>query len=194
MLRTTGKEVARRQQSRWKQREASDDEPKPPRGEARLEQLDNPNQHWEGSHIVVWFEVSSLEHLSHLRSPLGSWAGSGIWGGRGGIRGTVGHIPSGSESEESACNSGDPGPIPGSGRSPGGGHGNPFQYSCLENRMDRGAWRATVHGVTNSQTWLKQLSTHTCILNANLHLQMSSTVFIQIWAAGECEVCDSSWL
>ena len=53
MLRTTGKEVARRQQSRWKQREASDDEPKPPRVEARLEQLGNPNQHWEGSHIVV---------------------------------------------------------------------------------------------------------------------------------------------
>ena len=41
----------------------------------------------------------------------------------------------------------DVGLTPGSGRSPGGGHGNPLQYSCLENRMDRGAWRATVHGV-----------------------------------------------
>ena len=41
----------------------------------------------------------------------------------------------------------DAGPIPGSGRSPGGGHGNPLQYSCLENPMDRGAWRATVHRV-----------------------------------------------
>ena len=41
---------------------------------------------------------------------------------------------------------------PGSGRSPGGGHGNPLQYSCLENPMDRGAWWATVHGVTKSQT------------------------------------------
>ena len=48
--------------------------------------------------------------------------------------------------------------IPGSGRSPGGGHGNPFQYSCLENPKDRGAWRATVHGVTKSQMGLKQLS------------------------------------
>ena len=48
---------------------------------------------------------------------------------------------------ELACNAEDVGSIPGSGRSPGGGHGNPFQYSCLENRMDRGAWRATVHGV-----------------------------------------------
>ena len=42
--------------------------------------------------------------------------------------------------------------IPGSGRSPGGGHGNPLQYSCLENPMDRGAWRATVHRVAKSQT------------------------------------------
>ena len=46
--------------------------------------------------------------------------------------------------------------IPGSGRSSGGGNGNPLQYSCLENSMDRGAWRATVHGITTSQT---QLST-----------------------------------
>ena len=53
------------------------------------------------------------------------------------------------------------GSIPGSGRSLGGGHGNPLQYSCLENPTDSGAWRATVHRVTMSQTRLKQLSTHT---------------------------------
>ena len=53
--------------------------------------------------------------------------------------------------------------IPGSGRSPGGGHGTPLQYSCLENPMDRGAWWATVHRVTKSQTRLKQLSTHSHI-------------------------------
>ena len=52
--------------------------------------------------------------------------------------------------------------IPGSGKRPGGGHGNPLQYSCLENPMDKGAWRATVHGVTKNQTGLKQLSTHAC--------------------------------
>ena len=45
----------------------------------------------------------------------------------------------------------DTGSIPGSGGSPGGGHGNPLQYSCLENPMDRGTWRATVHGVAKSQ-------------------------------------------
>ena len=47
--------------------------------------------------------------------------------------------------------------------SPGEGHGNPLQYSCLGNPMDRGPWRATVHGVTKSQTWLKWLSTHTWV-------------------------------
>ena len=50
--------------------------------------------------------------------------------------------------------------IPKLGRSSGEGNGNPLQYSCLENRVDRGAWRAMVHGVTESQTRLKQLSTH----------------------------------
>ena len=49
--------------------------------------------------------------------------------------------------------------IPELERSPGGGHGNPLQYSCLENPMDRGAWRATVHGVAESQIRLKRLST-----------------------------------
>ena len=48
-----------------------------------------------------------------------------------------------------AGDAGDSGSIPGSGRSPEGGHGNPLQYSCLENSMDRGAWRPMVHGVTN---------------------------------------------
>ena len=55
----------------------------------------------------------------------------------------------------------DTGWIPGSGRSPGRGSGYPLQYSCLENPMDRGAWWATVHGVSKSQTWLKRLSMHT---------------------------------
>ena len=48
-----------------------------------------------------------------------------------------------------------------SGRQPGGGHGNPFQYSCLENPMDRGAWWAIVHRAANSQTQLKQLGMYT---------------------------------
>ena len=56
-------------------------------------------------------------------------------------------FPGGSDGKESACNEGDPSLIPGLERSPGGGNGNPLQYSCLENSMDRGAWQATVHGV-----------------------------------------------
>ena len=55
----------------------------------------------------------------------------------------------------------DMGSIPGSGRSPGGKHCNPLQYSYLENPMDRGAWGATVHRVAKSRTQLKRLSTHT---------------------------------
>ena len=54
-------------------------------------------------------------------------------------------FPGGAEVKASACNVGDLGSIPGLGRSPGEGNGNPFQYSCLENPMDRGAWWATVH-------------------------------------------------
>ena len=61
-------------------------------------------------------------------------------------------FPDSLNSKEYACNAGDPDSIPGSGRSPGEGHGNPLQYSCLGNPMDRGAWQVTVHGVTKS--WL----------------------------------------
>ena len=57
-------------------------------------------------------------------------------------------FPCSSIGKEPACNAGDPGSIPGSGRSPGEGNGNSLQYSCLENLKDRGAWRATFHGVT----------------------------------------------
>ena len=60
-------------------------------------------------------------------------------------------LPCGSDGKESACTMGDPGSIPGSGRCPGEGNGNSLQYSCLENPMDRGAWWATVHGVTKSR-------------------------------------------
>jgi len=60
-----------------------------------------------------------------------------------------------SGSKESACNGGDLGSIPGLGRSPGGGDDNPFQNFCLENQSDRGAWRATFHGIAKSQTLLR---------------------------------------
>ena len=61
----------------------------------------------------------------------------------------------------------DAGSIPGSGRSPGGGHGNPLRYSCLENPMDRGAWQAILHRLVKSWIQLKRLSIHACILTAD---------------------------
>ena len=70
-------------------------------------------------------------------------------------------FPGGLVVKDPLVNAGDTGSIPGLERSPGEGHGNPLHYCCLENPMDRGAWRATVHRVAKSQVQLKQLSTHT---------------------------------
>ena len=75
------------------------------------------------------------------------------------------YFPSGATGKESTCNAGDPrgtGSIPGSGSSPGGGNGNPFQYSCLENPMDRGALWAAVHETTKGHTQLSDWTTHAC--------------------------------
>ena len=66
----------------------------------------------------------------------------------------IGRFPRGSDNE-SACNVGDPGSIPGLGISPGEGDGNPLQHSCLENPMDRRAWQATVHRISENLTRLK---------------------------------------
>ena len=61
-------------------------------------------------------------------------------------------FPGGLDNKESTCNAGNWGLIPGWGRSPGGGNGNLLQYSCLENSMYKGAWQATLHAVTESDT------------------------------------------
>ena len=66
----------------------------------------------------------------------------------------------GSDVKESTCNAGDLGSVPRLGRIPGGGHGNPLQYSCLKSPMDRGAWKATFHGVTKSWTLLRDQAQH----------------------------------
>ena len=71
-------------------------------------------------------------------------------------------FPDGSHGKASACDAGDPGSIPGLGRSPGEGNGNPLQYSCLENPMDGGVWWATVHGVSKSRTRLSNF-THSLV-------------------------------
>ena len=76
---------------------------------------------------------------------------------------TTGYIlgfPGGSDGKESTCNAGLQGSVPGLGRAPGEGNGNPLQYSSLENPMDRGAWQAIVYGVAESQTWLSDEHFH----------------------------------
>ena len=90
-------------------------------------------------------------------------------------------FPGGSDGKESACNTGDPCLIPGSGRSFGEGNGNPLQYSWLENFMDRGAWQATVHGVTKSWT---QLSDY----HANRTLSETGHFSYACWPLSSCEM------
>ena len=75
--------------------------------------------------------------------------------------------------KEFACNAGDPGSVPVSGSSPGEKKGNPLQYSCLENPMDRGAWWATVHGVAKSRTRLNRLRMH-----ANIHMNRKRAALV----------------
>ena len=75
-------------------------------------------------------------------------------------------FPGGLDGNESTCRTGESGSIPGLGRSSGEGNGNPLQFSCLENSMDRGVWPATVHGVSKSQTLLSDsytLSAEECV-------------------------------
>jgi len=76
-------------------------------------------------------------------------------------------FPDGSVVKNPPANAGDAGSIPGSGRSPEGGNGYPLQYSCLENPMDRGAWRAIVHGVTKESDMTEQLSDNKQSVNAS---------------------------
>ena len=91
----------------------------------------------------------------------------------------------------------DTGSVPGSGRSPGEGNGNPLQYSCLENSMDRGVWRAIVHGVAKSWTHLKWLSmhinTHTHIYN-HIHTQVHACVHIHTYIYTHTHKHTSPWL
>ena len=93
--------------------------------------------------MLLWILWVSLANWSNIRKKSG--------------------FPKWLSGEESACNagaSGDDGLIPGLGGFPGGGQGDPLQYSCLENPMDRGVWGATLYGFAKSPTWLKRLSMH----------------------------------
>ena len=91
-------------------------------------------------------------HLQYRRPQFNSWVIKIPWRRDRLLTPVFLGFPGGSAGKESACNVGDLGSIPGSGRSPGGEHGNPLQYSCLENPMGRGAWRTAINAVTKSDT------------------------------------------
>ena len=117
-------------------------------------------------------------------------------------------FPGGSDRKETACNVGDLSLVPGLGRNPGEGHGNPLQYSCLENLMNGGGWQATVHGVSKSWTqqsdftflFLKELSKVYCAVemlvihlsrkrNSGMESKVSSHEVLLIpllWSPGKC--------
>ena len=86
--------------------------------------------------FLTWQILMAIPHINESSLGVG---GRHFWG-----------FPDGSVGKESTCNTGDGGSIPDLGRSPGEGHGNPLQDSCLENPVDRRAWRATVHSVAES--------------------------------------------
>ena len=88
---------------------------------------------------------------SYLGNPMDRWVWQAIVPG-------VARVRHNSEGKVCACNVGDLGLIPGWGRSPGEGNGNPLQYSCLENPVDEEAWWATVYGVAKSRTWLSNFT------------------------------------
>ena len=93
--------------------------------------------------LKVLFVIREFQLKTQARCPSGSHSSIPSLG-----------LPCSSDGKESACNAGDPGLIPGLGRSHGEGNGNSLQHSCLRNPMDRGAWRATVRGVTESRALL----------------------------------------
>ena len=92
-------------------------------------------------------------------------------------------FPSASYDKQSACNAKDPGVIPGLGRYTGEGKDYPLQYSCLDNSMDRGAWWATAHGVTKSQTQLSNTFTFLCytVVPFSPVIILNRTHFIQVF-------------
>ena len=99
---------------------------------------------------VMWLCGYTTLHTPMIHSAAGSHCLSCF------LFGILWGFPGGSDGKESTCNVGDLRLIPGSEKSPGEGNGNPLQYSCLGNPMDRGAWQVGVHGVAKSQTWLIQ--------------------------------------
>ena len=116
---------------------------------------------WVGSHLLLQgiFPTQGSNHVSCIvKQILYHWATREALLSNCSYFLRVLFLVGGSDGKVSAYNTGDPGSVPGSGRPPREGNGNPLQYSCLENSMDGGAWKATVHGVTKSRTRLSNLT------------------------------------
>ena len=96
-------------------------------------------------------------------------------------------FPGGSDGKASACNEGDLGSIPVSQRSPGKRNGNPLQYFCLENYMDRGAWQATVYGVTKSRTCLSDFTFAGYIPNLSVKKKRFKRIIFQAKSLFSCQ-------
>ena len=99
----------------------------------------------------------------------------------------IGGFPDSFVSKESACNAGDTGSVPGSGRSSGGGHGNPLQYYYLENPMDREACQITVPRIAKSRTQLKRLSMHAPMYRTVINVVFSNIICSSIKKPSTCE-------
>ena len=116
---------------------------------------------WSCIIIIQWESPEASSYALWLWPPTSGHSWSALsWSHR---IVTAGHFyrmgfAGGSDGQESACSAGHLCSLPGTGRSPGEGNGNPLQYSCLENLKDKGAWSATVHGVAKSWTWLSDFS------------------------------------
>ena len=113
---------------------------------------------WSLNHWTIYGIWSVVKGTLNQGSPL-LWLSQGLNNLLGFLDSTTWEVVKNLPANEGDIR--DTGLIPGLGRSPGGGHGNPLQYSCLGNAVDRGAWWATVYGVSTSQTRLKRLSRHT---------------------------------
>ena len=116
---------------------------------------DEKSFEWEPPHPVNPNSVSTIFPQSACLTPHACISGTLCWTDPPVSLGnhSLG-LPGGSDGKESTCNAGDLGSILGLGRPPAEGNGYPLQYSCLENSMNRGDWRATIHGVTKSRTRL----------------------------------------
>ena len=128
-------------------------------------------QHHSSKASILWRTAFLMVQLSHPYVTTGKTMALTIWTLVGTVMSLIFNMlhrfigfPGGSDGEESTCSAGDLGSIPGLGRSPGGGHGNPLQQSCLENPKDRGAWWATVHGIAKSQTRLSNEAQHRFVI------------------------------